>query len=94
MRCVKLRNVVTLMRVCDAFEISPDQRATVEALLGRAIAQNEQISVRALPVAPEASPERRAEIIAEMDAYFARIDAKRSNLSDEEADELIMLDAE
>ena len=61
LRCVKLRNVVTLMRVCDAFEISPDQRATVEALLGRAIAQ---------------------------------IDAKRSNLSDEEADKLIMLDAE
>ena len=72
-----------------ASTLSPDQRVAVEALLGRAVAENEQISVRALPVTPQVSPERRAEIIAEMDAYFARIDAKRSNLSDEEADELI-----
>ena len=36
-----------------AKQLSPDQRTIIEGLLGRAISDDEQISVRAVPATPE-----------------------------------------
>jgi len=35
-----------------AKDLSPDQKEAIERLLGRAIAENEQVSVRTVPSAP------------------------------------------
>jgi len=72
-----------------AKDLSPEQRLAVEGLLGRAIAEQENISVRALPEAPQLSPERRREIIAALEAHFAQVDAQRQPVSPQEADEII-----
>jgi len=72
-----------------ARDLSPEQRLGVEGLLGRAIAEQEHISVRALPEAPRLSPERRREIIAGLEAHFAQVDAQRQPVSPQEADEII-----
>ncbi len=72
-----------------AKDLSPEQRLAVEGLLGRAIAEQEDVSVRALPEAPQLSPERRREIIAGLEAHFAQVDAQRQTVSPQEADEII-----
>jgi len=35
-----------------AKDLAPDQKAAIESLLGRSIAENEEISIRALPPRP------------------------------------------
>jgi hypothetical protein len=71
-----------------ATELSPEQRLALEGLLGRAISDQETVSVRAFEPAPVSAAER-AEILAGLDAYFARIDAKRPAMADAEADAVI-----
>jgi len=56
-------------------DLSPEQRLTLEGLFGRAIAEQEDISVRVLPQAPPVSSERRREIIDALQAHFAQVDA-------------------
>jgi hypothetical protein len=34
-------------------DLSPDQKAAIESLLGRPISEGEQVSVRAVPASPE-----------------------------------------
>jgi len=68
-------------------ELSSDQRITPESL-GRPISDRETVSVRAFEPAP-LSDARRAEILAELDSYFARIDAKRPAMPDAEAEDII-----
>ena len=72
-----------------AKDLSPDQLSTLEALLGKAVSQQDQISVRVLPVTPAVSMERRREVIAAMEEYFARIDARPVTHSEEETDAII-----
>jgi hypothetical protein len=60
----------------------------LESLLGRALSDREAISVRAFEP-PPLSDEQRQEILAGLDAYFARIDARRQAVRDEEADAII-----
>ena len=72
-----------------AKDLSPEQRLAIEGLLGRAIAEQEDISVRALPQTPQVSPERRREIINALQAHFAQIDAQRRPAPPEEAGEII-----
>ncbi len=72
-----------------AKDLTPDQLTALEALLGKAVSQQDQISVRVLPVTPAVSMERRREVIAAMEEYFARIDARPVIHSDEETDAII-----
>jgi hypothetical protein len=72
-----------------AKDLSPEQRLAIEGLLGRAIVEQEDISVRALPTASLVSPERRREIIAALEAHFAQVDAQRQPSSSMEADDII-----
>ena len=71
-----------------AKDLSPDQRMALESLLGRAVSEQETVSVRAFEP-PVMSDQRRQEIAAELKRYFAEVDANRSHASAEEADEII-----
>jgi hypothetical protein len=68
-----------------AKDLSPEQRLAIESLLGRSMSEKEAIAIRAYEPAALSS-ERRAEIIAGLEAYFAALDAAREPASSEEAD--------
>ena len=72
-----------------AKDLSPEQRLAIEGLLGRAIAEQEEISVRALPEVSAVSSERRREIVAGLEAHFAQVDAQRRPVSPQEADDIL-----
>ena len=72
-----------------AKDLSSEQRLVIESLLGRAIAEQEEISVRTLPETLPISPERRRAIIEELRKHFAAVDAERQPVSPQEADEII-----
>jgi hypothetical protein len=74
--------------ICNAEDLSPDQKTAIEALLGRPVQQGEAVSVRTFEPA-KVSPERRLEIAAELRRYFAEVDASRKPVSEEEAEEII-----
>lgn len=72
-----------------AKDLSPSQKSAVESLLGRPVAAQESISVRALPQTREVSPERRDEIIQRMNQHFSQVDAQRREASPEEAADVL-----
>ena len=69
--------------VCNAIDLSPDQKAAIESLLGRRVQENEAISIRAIEP-PALSIESRQEQVADLRRYFAQVDAQRSSGSAEE----------
>jgi len=71
-----------------AKDLSPDQRAAIESLLGRRILEDETISVRAIE-SPSLSDERKRELVEQLKKYFAEVDARRKPGSSEEAEEII-----
>lgn len=71
-----------------AKDLSPNQRAAVESLLGRQILEGEAVSVRAFEP-PVLSDQRRQEIVDALKGYFAQVDANSRSVSAEEADEAI-----
>jgi hypothetical protein len=74
--------------ICNANELSPDQKAALESLLGRQVQDGEAVSVRTFEPAT-VSPERRLEIANELRNYFAEVDAARHPVSEEEAEDII-----
>jgi hypothetical protein len=71
-----------------AKELSVDQKAAIEGLLGRRVLENEAISIRTID--PPALPDdRRLEVLRGLEAYFAQVDAQRRAASAEEADAVI-----
>jgi hypothetical protein len=70
-------------------DLSPEERVALERLVGRSISDQEDISVRVLQPSSEISPKRRQEILAELNAFFARVDAQRKPVSAEQANEII-----
>jgi hypothetical protein len=74
--------------ICNAEDLSPDQMAAVETLLGRRVQAGEAVSVRTFePVS--ISHQRRLEVADELRKYFAEVDASRKPVSEEEAEEII-----
>lgn len=74
--------------ICNAEDLSPDQKAAVETFLGRRVQEGEAVSVRTFePVS--VSHQRKLEIADELRKYFAEVDARRKPVSEEEADEII-----
>jgi len=71
-----------------AKDLSPDQRAAIESLLGRRILEDETISVRAIE-SPSLSDERKRELVEQLKKYFAEVDGRRKPGSSEEAEEII-----
>ena len=74
--------------ICNAEDLSPDQRAAVETLLGRRVQEGEAVSVRTFePV--RISRRRKQEIADELRKYFAEVDARRKPVSEAEAEEIV-----
>ena len=74
--------------ICNAKDLSPDQKAAIETLLGRRIQEDEAVSVRTFePVT--VSQQRRLEIANELRKYFAEVDAARTPFSEEEAEDIV-----
>ena len=72
----------------NAKDLSPDQKAVIESLLGRHLLESEHISVRAFEP-PALSDERRRELVEQLKNYFAEVDARRKAGSPEEAEDII-----
>lgn len=71
-----------------AKDLSPDQKAAIESLLGRRVLEDEEISVRAIQP-PALSDQRRKELVEGLTKYFAEVDARRQPGSAEEAEEVL-----
>ena len=71
-----------------AKDLSPDQKAAVESLLGRQILEGEAVSVRAFEPAV-LSDKRRQEIVDSLKRYFAQVDANSSSVSPGEAEKAV-----
>jgi hypothetical protein len=72
----------------NAKDLSPDQKAVIESLLGRRVLEDEAISVRAIEP-PPLSDQRRQELVEELRKYFAEVDTRRKPGSAEEAEEIL-----
>ena len=72
----------------NAKDLSPDQRAAIESLLGRRVLEDEAISIRAIEP-PGLTDQRRQEQAAELRKYFSEVDAHRQPGSGEDADEIL-----
>jgi hypothetical protein len=70
-----------------ARDLSPEQRAAAELLLGRPLQENESISVQAFEV-PAVSEQRRREVLAGLRKLFAEVDSNLRPTSVEEAEEI------
>lgn len=74
--------------ICNAKDLSPEQKVAIESLLGRALLESEDVSVRAIE--PEAlTDERRVEVLHGLEEYFAKVDSQRQPVSSEEANAAI-----
>jgi hypothetical protein len=77
-------------------DLSPEQKLAIEALLGRAVSNEEAVSVRAVAPATmipsQLSQEERLEALHRLDRYFAKVDAGRKPVSEEE-EEAIFIEA-
>jgi hypothetical protein len=74
-------------------DLSPDQRRTVENLLGRRVADDESVSIKSVrPAAvlpPHLTEEERGEALESIERYFAKVDAQRQPVSEAEEEEII-----
>lgn len=74
--------------VIHANDLSPEQKADLETLLGRRVQEGEAVSVRTFEPAT-VSHQRKLEIANELRKYFAEVDASRKSVSEEEAEDII-----
>ena len=74
-------------------DLSPEQRRAVEVLLGRQVSEDESVSIKGIRpsaiIRPSLSPEARNEALEKLRRYFAKVDAQRKPVSDEEEEEII-----
>lgn len=75
-------------------DLSPEQKSAIEALLGRAVASEEAVSVRAIipetVIPSQLSPQERTQALRGLDEYFANVDAKRQPVSEEEEEAIFV----
>ena len=72
----------------NAKDLSSEQRAVIEGLLGRRILEDEAVSVRSIE-APALSVERRRELAEQLRKYFIEVDRRRAPGSAEEANDVV-----
>jgi len=75
-------------------DLSPEQKTAVESLLGRSISEDEAVSLKAIKpaaiVPSQLTEEQRIAALERLDSYFARVDAQRQPVSEEEEDSIII----
>ena len=59
-----------------AKDLSPDQRAVIESLLGRRVLEDEAVSIRAIEPPAALSDERRRELVTQLTEYYAEVEAE------------------
>jgi hypothetical protein len=69
-----------------ANELKPATRAALEAELGRSLGDDEDVSIMPFPAHDPPVDEARMEVGRKLEGYFARIDSRRPDVPDEEAD--------
>jgi hypothetical protein len=74
--------------VLNVKDLSPAKRAALETLLGRPVKDSEAVSLNVFEQVTT-TPEQRAETSKAFDQYFARVDALRNPVSDDEAEQII-----
>ncbi len=74
--------------ICNASDLSPDQKVSLETLLGRPVQDGEAVSVRTFEPAT-VTHERKLEIANELRKYFAEVDAARKPVSEAEAEDIL-----
>lgn len=72
-----------------ARRLSPLVRSALEQLLGRALGDNEAISVRAYQPHEAPSLEQQRAIAEELRHYFAKIDPKCKDVSESDQEEIL-----
>ena len=72
----------------NAKDLSLEQKAVIEGLLGRHVLDNEAISIRAIEH-PALSDQQRQEQTAALRKYFSEVDSRRRPGSPEEAEEIL-----
>ena len=68
-------------------DLSPEQRAAAELLLGRALEEKESITVQAFETGA-ISAEQRRRVAAELRKLFAEVDANLKSAAHDEAEEV------
>ena len=66
--------------ILNARDLSPDQKAVIESLLGRRVLEDEALSIRAIEP-PALSDERKREVVEQLKRYFAEVDAPHARFS-------------
>ena len=74
--------------ICNANDLSPDQKTALETLLGRRVQEGEAVSLRTFEPAT-VLPQRKLELANELRKYFAEVDAARKPISEAEAEDMI-----
>ncbi len=74
--------------ICNASDLSPDQKVSLETLLGRPVQDGEAVSVRTFEPAT-VTHERKLEIANDLRKYFAEVDAARKPVSEAEAEDIL-----
>jgi hypothetical protein len=69
--------------------LSPSLRNALEQLLGRALSDNEAISIRAYQPHEAPSRERQQVIAGDLRRYFAKMDQQTQSLSEGEQEEIL-----
>lgn len=70
-------------------DLSPEAKHAVEALLGRALNVDEQISILAYKLHKPPSSEDKEAALRALREHWARIDEKTKDIPDEEMDEIL-----
>jgi hypothetical protein len=75
--------------VHQASELSPEQRAAAELLLGRRLSDRESLSIVAFE-APPVSEEQRRAVSSQLKELFAKVDRHLQRSTPEEAEEIFV----
>jgi hypothetical protein len=75
------------LMIRNAKDLSPDQKAAIESLLGRQLV-DEAISIRTIEP-PALSNEQKRQLAEQLKKYFAEVDARRVPGSTAEAEDVI-----
>ena len=74
-------------------DLSPEERRAVEHLLGRPVAEDESVSIKSIRpsaiVPPQLSSDEHKDVIEKLRLYFAKVDAQRAPISEDEEEEII-----
>jgi len=74
-------------------DLSPEQRRTVESLLGHTVSEEESVSIKSIRassiLASSLTADERKQALERLDRYFAKVDAGREPVSEAEEEAII-----